>query len=191
MLPLLRRSVAGSSMNDKKGRKPDARGITQSPEILSRNPRLIRERSWFRVDSGRIHGASHRVSRWKGVPLSEYIPIKKSELRYTRSCPPRPLSSAVPLALFALLFPLARPPTPLTSGFCFSSREKRLTERGERSLSRFFLSNYFTVSTLKNQNRPSVVFFFFFMQFPIINTSVDGFKSNERIYSSSSASHTD
>lgn len=36
---------------------------------------------WFRPYS------VHRVPRWKGVPLSEYIPIKKSELRYTRLCP--------------------------------------------------------------------------------------------------------
>lgn len=96
------------------------------------------------LDSDRIHGASHQVPRWKGVPLFEYIPIKKSELRYTqssplpslarRSCcslpPPPSHPDRRPLSPFSpYSFPDPRPPTPFTSGFCLSSREKRQKKR--------------------------------------------------------------
>ena len=100
---------------------------------------------WFRPYS------VHRVPRWKGVPLSEYIPIKKSELRYTRLCPACTLHPAPctfhPLAS-AFLFPFLQPslfpclsfllarsiftsppqltsshPTPFTSAFCLPPTE--------------------------------------------------------------------
>lgn len=106
---------------------------------------------WFRPYS------VHRVPRWKGVPLSEYIPIKKSELRYTRLCPACTLHPAPctfhPLAS-AFLFPFLQPslfpclsfllarfiftsppqltsshPTPFTSAFCLPPTEPRIPFR--------------------------------------------------------------
>lgn len=103
---------------------------------------------WFRPYS------VHRVPRWKGVPLSEYIPIKKSELRYTRLCPralytlhPAPCTFYPLVQLFSFPFsnllsfpaypsfswdpslpppqPTSSHPTPFTSAFCLPPTEPR------------------------------------------------------------------
>lgn len=91
------------------------------------------------LDSGRIHSASRRLgSRWKGAPLSEYIPIKKPELRYTRSCRPSPSPLSLSLSRFSVVRTPAVSPPPFSSfplrprgrrpllllGFCLSSKEE-------------------------------------------------------------------
>lgn len=112
------------------------------------NPRklgLIRELGWFRVDSNRIHGASHRISRWKDVQLFEYVPIKKSELRYTRFYLPLPAFPAAP-ALFPSSCLLRSRRSLLLLAFAFRQEKKGNRDIG---IPGFFSSNYFTTSFLK------------------------------------------
>jgi len=126
---------------------------------LVRFPETIRkfwvdQPGWFRVDSDRIHDASHRISRWKGVPLFEYIPIKKSKLRYTLAPEPLPV---ITLLVFFLRSEAADP----FSGFCFLLSEKRWKKERkrerEKSVHWFFSCNYFAAFCFKLD--PCIAFF--------------------------------
>lgn len=106
----------------------------------------IRELGWFRVDSNRIHSASHRISRWKDVQLFEYVPIKKSELRYTRFYLPLPAFPAVPALPFRYLSSCLLRSRRSLLLLVFAFRQ----ETGRRDISGFFSSNYFIISFLKH-----------------------------------------
>ena len=59
---------------------------TISPSIHVTNAILHKDKCTNTAYIFKLIQAAFRASalRWKGVPVSEYIPIKKSELRYTR-----------------------------------------------------------------------------------------------------------
>lgn len=99
---------------------------------------------WF---SGRISRWA-MVREWKGAPLSECIPIKKSELRYTRWwC--RPRAVLPPFRLLSL-----GPSIPFTSG-SFAVRQGRKGGKSEKEEDRkkpvpgFFSSHYITAFSPK------------------------------------------
>lgn len=104
---------------------------------------------WFNYHSWRF--ASHRISRWKDVQLFEYVPIKKSELRYTRFYLPLPVFPATPALsssffLCSSCFLRSRRSLLL---LVFASRQEKKGRR-EIGIPGFFASNYFTASFLKH-----------------------------------------
>jgi len=98
--------------------------FAQFLEITGEVPRLVDSwaPAWSHVDF-QIAFTVHRIASriWKGAPLSEYIPIKKSELRYTR------------VTSWPLIHP---PPDGIVDSFyfwlCLSSTQKKQERKKEK-----------------------------------------------------------
>lgn len=110
---------------------------------------LICSKPGFRVDSGCIHSASHQVPRWKGVSLFEYIPIKKSELRYIQFCPPprcschsRPSRPSPVITLLALFFFRSEAADPFYFWLLPFIKGEEAEGKRKKSVHRFFSRNY-------------------------------------------------